>query len=192
MSDRILAWCGDAVGKGGVEGYGSVIDLRQTGSDPNVDLRVTNITSRILRDISQRGRDLLDIATYVYVLDSSVGRGGPYDVYGKRWVRDFTLRIPVRDIGFWRSRRDELEKLLGYLTDDAYTFEFTPHPGDAGQRYPNRCRPIDGGLNQPLHRQWQRAPLKRHARPPKRTHQDRVITSYYRTFFPYVFVRSIQ
>jgi 7-cyano-7-deazaguanine synthase in queuosine biosynthesis len=135
MSERVLARCGGLAGRKTDRGYERVFDLRQTGPGQNVDFRITNITSQIVKDVSQVGRDLLDIATYVYVLDSSVSRGGPTDVYGSQWVRDFTLRIPVRDVALWNTSHSELEHLLRYLTDDEYTFEFVSHPGDAGQQW---------------------------------------------------------
>lgn len=135
MSDRVLARCGRLDADGSESGFDKVLALRQTGSEPNVDLELTNITCSILTDISPLGRDLLDIAVYVYVLDSSVTRGGRYDVYGSRWSRDLTIRVPVRDVGAWNRLKSQLEKLLGYLTDDRFTFEFRPHPGDTGQRY---------------------------------------------------------
>lgn len=135
MSDRILARCGKITEGGSESAFDKVIDLRQTGSEQNVDLKLTNITSQILTDVSPVGRDLLDIAVYVYVLDSSISRGGRLDVYGSKWSRDFTLRISVRDVGTWNRLKDRLERLLGYLTDDRFTFEFSPHPGETSQPY---------------------------------------------------------
>lgn len=130
MSKRLLARCGDAARRGTDDRYDEEVDLRQQEPGKNVNLVVTNVTGRIVDDVSPAGRDLLDIAAYIYVLDSSTRRGGPTDIYGHSWARDFTVRVPVREPSLWNEHRSRLERLLGYLTDDQYRFEFVEHSGD--------------------------------------------------------------
>lgn len=135
MNQRILALCGEREPEKNEGRYDRVVSLNLSGPKANVDLTLSSLTSHILRDVSKRGRDLLDIAAYVYALDSTVRRGGPSDVYGKRWSRNLTLRVPVRELDIWETCRHELAELLGYLTDDAFTFDFRPHVGDESQGY---------------------------------------------------------
>lgn len=135
MSKRILGRCGNAAGGSADSAFDTILDLRQADPGKNVDLRITNITARIVQAVSPLGRDLLDIATYVYVLDSSVRRGGLADVYGRGWVRDFTLRMPVREIDVWDAHTAQLESLLTYLTDDEYSFQFVPSVGSPEEQF---------------------------------------------------------
>ena len=130
MTKRLLALCGEVPRQSADHTYDQTLKLRQRDPAQNVDLVITNITSSIVRTMSPESRDLLDIAAYVYVLDSSIGRGGDADIYGRSWARDFTLRVPVRKSALWNDHRTELEQLLTYLTDDSYGFEFVDHGGD--------------------------------------------------------------
>ena len=127
MTKRLLALCGDAPRYSADHTFDQELTLRQTAPDQNVDLVVTNITASIVQAMSAVSRDLLDIAAYVYVLDSSKGRGGEADIYGRNWARDFTVRIPVRRMAIWDSHRIQLEHLLAYLTDDTYRFDFVEY-----------------------------------------------------------------
>lgn len=130
MSKRLLARCGDVTRRSIDDRYDQEIDLRQRGPGKNVNLVITNVTGHIVDNVSAVGRDLLDIAAYIYVLDSSTRRGGPTDIYGHNWARDLTVRVPVREVAIWNRHKSRLERLLGYLTDDQYRFEFVQHSGE--------------------------------------------------------------
>jgi 7-cyano-7-deazaguanine synthase in queuosine biosynthesis len=117
--------------------FDRVVPLSHFGEDANVQLRVTNVSGQIVRELSPLSRDLLDIASFTYVADTSVSRGGTADVWGRKWARDFTLQVPVRLLGTWSDPgvRQRLERALAYLTGDRYSFRFSSHPGDADQTY---------------------------------------------------------
>lgn len=103
------------------------LELSCLGPDPNVNLQIENITHLILRDMQERARDLVRIAAYIYVADTSIKRGGPADVYGMGWARDLDFVIPVAEPDFWnqQSVQEQLQETLSFLTGDRYTFHFT-------------------------------------------------------------------
>lgn len=74
--------------------------------------------------------DLLDIAVAAYVADRLCVRRprsarGP--IADELWQRRLTIRVPLRDPSVWSAERcRRIEALLGFLTDDAWTLEFTP------------------------------------------------------------------
>lgn len=83
--------------------------------------------------------DLLDVAVAVYLADRLARRHVPGNRYEHHWRRGMHVKVPVRDVPLWRSARvtDALERALGYLTEDAWSFEFV-------QRPPNRGRVSEG------------------------------------------------
>lgn len=74
--------------------------------------------------------DLLDIAVAAYVADRLCARRprtAPRQNADELWQRRMTIRLPLRDPSVWSSeRRSHVESLLGFLTDDAWTLQFTP------------------------------------------------------------------
>lgn len=82
---------------------------------------------RIGGGISDRLIDLVEIAAFVYAADARISRGGAAEPeQGERWRRDLQFRIGVRDPGFWSAASviDALTDLLGFLSEDRFTFEF--------------------------------------------------------------------
>jgi len=73
--------------------------------------------------------DLLDITVAVYVADRLCPRrprGAPRAHLDELWQRRLTVRLPLRGAAEWSpARRTKLEALLGFLTDDEWTFKFT-------------------------------------------------------------------
>lgn len=73
--------------------------------------------------------DLLDVAVGAYVADRLCIRRSASGVRNsdELWQRRLTLRLPLREPDSWtEERRRRVEALLGFLTDDAWTLEFTP------------------------------------------------------------------
>jgi hypothetical protein len=73
--------------------------------------------------------DLLEVATYVFSADAAISRGGKTDSrLGSYWRRAIRLKIPVRSPDLWASRAvsSALIDMLGFLSDDDYTFDFMP------------------------------------------------------------------
>lgn len=73
--------------------------------------------------------DLLDIAVAAYVADRLCARQmrtAPRQHSDGLWQRRITLRLPLRDPAAWSPQRcHRVETLLGFLTDDAWSLEFT-------------------------------------------------------------------
>jgi 7-cyano-7-deazaguanine synthase in queuosine biosynthesis len=109
--------------------------IRHHGPRADLNLRVENLSHRVLGAIDARASDLVRIAAYVYGADQSVRRGGPKDVYGADWRRTMALSIPVVDPDFWSQReiRDVLQDALNFVSDDDWEFHFSPGAPEAGQ-----------------------------------------------------------
>ena len=115
------------------------LQLSLWGPAENVRLQINDIRSHLLQDIPSQFHDLLEIATYVYVADQAITRGGDgVDVFGADWRRRLFFRIPVRNPDLWNSRdlREQLVETLSFLSEDEYHFEFMKLTGQpATQRH---------------------------------------------------------
>jgi len=97
------------------------------GAARNINLRITDISKALVSDIPDVLLDLLEVAAYVYCADQQTRRGSEYLTdYGTDWRREMVFRIPVRAHSIWQRQevRDGLADMLGFLSDDHYTFEF--------------------------------------------------------------------
>src|SRR6056297_2051522 len=103
------------------------LEVRFGGRYPNFALEADKIRARALAEIDPLCDDFLEIASTVFVADSTVSRGGPVRTgMGQKWGRDFSFTIPVRRPDFWQ-RRDVVEALtdaVTFLTEDSVQFEF--------------------------------------------------------------------
>ena len=112
------------------------IALDTAGGNANVNLKLSDVAGALCEEIRPRLVDLLEIATYVFAADCATNRGHGWADGGatEGWDRDFSFVIPVRDLPFWSNRDaiQQIERLLLFLTDDAFRFEFvamaTPPP----------------------------------------------------------------
>ena len=89
---------------------------------------VDAITRKMVADLPAVLRDLLEVATYVYVADQSISRGGQRSFeYGNDHHRCLRFRIPVREYDLWSDpeNRELLEETLSFASGDTYTFEFS-------------------------------------------------------------------
>lgn len=90
--------------------------------------------------------DLLDIAVAAYVADrlcARRARSAPRRSADELWQRRMTIRLPLRDTSVWSAERcRRVEELLGFLTDDAWTLQFTP------ERPKQRLSEMQGSLFQ--------------------------------------------
>jgi 7-cyano-7-deazaguanine synthase in queuosine biosynthesis len=107
----------------------STVCLNLHSASPNVRLRITDISRRLLTNIPDVLADLLEIASYVYAADAAISRGGKIDVrMGARWRRRFRFLISVRQPDHWSSDPvlSALCETLSFLSEDDYEFEFRP------------------------------------------------------------------
>jgi hypothetical protein len=121
-----LVLCGGARRSGQSDATALRLDLH--GPSSNVTLRIQDLSARLVSNIPDTLVDLLEVAAYVYAADSAIGRGGKTDAQlGARWRRSLSFFVPVRRPNLWQSAAvsSALRDLLGFMSDDTYTFEFS-------------------------------------------------------------------
>ncbi|SCW80725.1 7-cyano-7-deazaguanine synthase (queuosine biosynthesis) [Sphingobium faniae] len=99
------------------------------GAARNINLRIADISKALVSNIPDVLLDLLEVAAYVYCADQQTRRGSELLTdYGAGWRRRMVFQIPVRSHIIWQREevREGLENMLGFLSDDHYTFEFVP------------------------------------------------------------------
>lgn len=157
MADRLVI-CGSTAGS---RRSGEALRLDLTGPDRNVELRLQDISKRMVTHVPDLLTDLLEIAAYVYSADWGTSRGGPVSSgMGKAWRRRFRFVIPVRKPELWSSPPviEALCETLGFLTEDEYRFEFEQHEapppaqeyfefGDQGEARSDEVVLFSGGLD---------------------------------------------
>jgi 7-cyano-7-deazaguanine synthase in queuosine biosynthesis len=129
MAERYLILCGGACPVDLPQGWRRTERRQLTIGDGPRDVHLN--LGDLLRGISTRvpdiAVDLIELASYIYVADQVVTRGGTKTFeYGEKWVRRFRFEIPVRCPDIW-NRTDILEalrRLFGFLTDDEHEFRF--------------------------------------------------------------------
>jgi hypothetical protein len=129
MAERLVLCGGSRTARSQAE---IVLHLDLTGSGRNVELRLHDISKRMLTNLPSLVIDLLELAAYVYSADWATSRGGEASRgMGAEWRRRFRFVIPVRSPELWSSPPvlDALSETLGFLTDDEYQFEFEEHRG---------------------------------------------------------------
>ncbi len=110
------------------------------GSVNRVNLKLGDLSARMVEDLPHVLADLIEIAAYVYCADQFTRRGGDtMPDMGKDWFRRLRFRIPVRQIDLWRRAdiREALIEALTFLSDDRFDFDFVPHP----ERQPTGLQP---------------------------------------------------
>lgn len=88
------------------------------------------MTRAFRQNLSKRLVDFLEIASYVFSADCATPRGKKWadGDSAEPWTRDFAFVIPVRDFDFWKARKIKglIEEILGFLSNDKYSFTFVP------------------------------------------------------------------
>jgi 7-cyano-7-deazaguanine synthase in queuosine biosynthesis len=140
MSNEHHILCGGlSPGTAAITGDVLNLNLWGGGDDENVQLRIEDLHETLYRDIPQQFFDLVEIAAYVYCADQALRRTAQdTDTFGGEWRRSIHFHVPVRCVDLWN--RDEIKgtlvDVLGFLSDDQYTFNFHPAKrAPAFQRY---------------------------------------------------------
>jgi hypothetical protein len=97
------------------------------GKPKAVSLRIGRIQKSLVLGLPDTALDLIEIAAFVYAMDSAVSRGGLMDQnMGAKWHRQFQVTLPVRNLGLWTDLRlkESLEQTLMFLVGDRFTFNF--------------------------------------------------------------------
>ena len=124
--------------------------LMLSGSQPNINRKIEDIEKRMVADIPDHLQDLLDIATYVFVADRMVRRGGAtLPNMGSDWRRRFRFSIAVREPERWNTPdvKTALEDLLGFLSGDHFRFDFSSL--DQPPAFPSRLPLASMGRRRP-------------------------------------------
>lgn len=98
------------------------------GKPKAVSLRIGHIRKSLVLGLPNVALDLVEIAAFVYAIDSSISRGGLMDQkMGAKWYRSFHVSLPVRNLALWSAPqlKRNLEETLMFLSGDRFTFDFT-------------------------------------------------------------------
>ncbi len=98
------------------------------GKSKAVSLRIGHIRKSLVLRLPDVALDLIEIAAFVYAIDSSVSRGGLTDQkMGAKWHRSFRVSLPVRNLALWSNLqlKRTLEETLMFLSGDRFIFDFT-------------------------------------------------------------------
>jgi hypothetical protein len=104
-----------------------IVRLDLGGNDPNVQLKIIDITRCLMSNVPDVIVDLMEIASYVYCADQAVSRGAEGVLnFGDKWRRRFTFYIPVRQPEIWSCAEiiEVLKRTLTTLSEDEYEFRF--------------------------------------------------------------------
>ncbi|MBL1208251.1 7-cyano-7-deazaguanine synthase [Geminocystis sp. GBBB08] len=115
-----------------------IIELNTQGLDPNVNVRLENLTKIFLKNLSPRIIDLIEIASLVFAADCAISRGRSGLSSGQEsWDRDFQFIIAVREPNFWNQEqvKQKLIRVLNFLSDDKYIFQFQQLTNEPKQLY---------------------------------------------------------
>ncbi len=110
------------------------------GKSKAVSLRIGHIRKSLVLGLPDVALDLIEIAAFVYAIDSSVSRGGLTDQkMGAKWHRRFRVSLPVRNLALWSipQLKRSLEETLMFLSGDRFDFDFTKMETEAAlpERY---------------------------------------------------------
>ena len=97
------------------------------GQPGHVNIKLHELTRKMVTDLEPRLVDLLEIASYVYAADQLVRRYTPVmPRLGADWRRSFEFHVAVRDLAFWvrQDVQEQLAATLHLLSDDTYRFDF--------------------------------------------------------------------
>lgn len=108
--------------------------LTASGDAAEINLQIESLFGKVFGEIDGRAADLIRIATFCYVADQFVTRGGQADVHREHWRRHLTLCIGVTDPAFWSSPAvtTALTSALAFATDDEWSFAFSQAPARIG------------------------------------------------------------
>jgi 7-cyano-7-deazaguanine synthase in queuosine biosynthesis len=124
---RHLVFCGGTSGQQMIGFEPHRLELGKETDRGQIRLDIRAIADKMVQDIPPLMRDLLEIATYVYVTDQLIGRGGEKEYeYADKWDRVLILKVPVREYDIWSHQevREHLERTLDFLSGDTYAFQF--------------------------------------------------------------------
>ncbi len=98
-----------------------VFNLFNKNNNSNIKTDIENLWRRFgEKTIPNINEDLIIIALSIYAIDKRI----PRKVFRDGWTRCIEVNIPVLDIEKWNKVKYDLEKTLGFLSGDIWTFNF--------------------------------------------------------------------
>ncbi len=110
-----------------------VCEIRTGKGKDLVHIQIDALKEKMRNDLAPVMKDLLEIATFVYIAGQLTSRGGMKELeYGHKWHREFDMAIPVRECDLWRDEetKERLESVLSFVAGEQYRFHFTPKQKD--------------------------------------------------------------
>jgi|Deesub1362A_J573_1020465.scaffolds.fasta_scaffold00013_238 hypothetical protein len=146
MSNTLLCICEGAPQPNIV--FDKTIHLSHLGTNANIRLGIEDYYNNLAGKLDDISKDLLRIAAYIYVADTSVSRGGDADIWGKNWRRQFHLAIPVLLPDIWNDStvKDLLKSVVDFLTEDSFEFTFTQWQDPIRQTFLNLFKTPNEGI----------------------------------------------
>jgi len=110
------------------------LEHRDGCDNKNVNINLKNFVTDIYK-LSDRCKDLLEIAGYIFAADRKTSRGSNKLVEYHSWSRSFHFHIYVRDYKFWNRKEIQtlLEQALCFMSGD-HSYKFTFY--QAGPDFP--------------------------------------------------------
>lgn len=102
------------------------LEHRKWCKGQNVNINLKDFVTKIYK-LSNRLKDLLEIAGYIFAADRKTYRGNPDDAEYHGWSRAFNLHFNVRDYSFWKRQdiQELMEQALCFMSGDhSYKFNF--------------------------------------------------------------------
>jgi hypothetical protein len=132
MANEHLILCGGAELTSRKQAWQSAktVELRINEDPGRINCKISDITERLMSNLTDVELDLLEIAAYIYGADQATTRGGTVRIdYGEAWYREFLFEIPVRRRDFWSSAevQDDLTRTLHDFSGDNFEFSFSSH-----------------------------------------------------------------
>ncbi|TVX91653.1 Qat anti-phage system QueC-like protein QatC [Paenibacillus agilis] len=98
-----------------------IFNLFDKNNKSNVKTDMEQLWRRFgYQSLSNISEDLLILAVSVFSADKRIPRKKSTD----NWTRSITIHLPVLEIEKWINVKDDLEKMLGFLSGDEWRFEF--------------------------------------------------------------------
>jgi 7-cyano-7-deazaguanine synthase in queuosine biosynthesis len=125
-----------------------VLHLSHLGEQANIHLGIEDYYNNLAGKLDDISKDLLRIASYVYVADTSVSRGGSADIWGKGWKRKFDFKIPLLQPYRWNDStvKKHLQNVLSFLSEDHFEFTFSQWQDPIRQEFLNLFKTANEGI----------------------------------------------
>jgi len=95
-------------------------------SNVNIANEFEDFKSVLNGNLSSKTKDLLDIASAIYLADRLKEKDG-------RELRELNIVIPVREPSLWKNNKEDLKKLIQFLIRDNVNFYFEQRYGEENQ-----------------------------------------------------------